>query len=256
MDKPWLIVQYDNRHIQDEYVRLIDLNKQYCKRHDYEYMLETTPYDMPPWWIKVKLVRDLLHTNRYKGVLWLDTDAVIHNHALPIEKLLIQGKSFYYCADCPVWTSEFNAGVWLVTNDTMGNTIMDTWINSYSPNDWTKKDNKWTSSGAWAGSTYEQGAFVKYVKPLFETSIYIYPWQVFQSYEPENDTFSLHFAGELSETYLPKYNAHLYYPKLILYIILCVFSLVSIVIVLYIVDSTYFHMIFSGRSYVRPTRLR
>jgi hypothetical protein len=32
---------------------------------------------LPPWWIKVKLVQELLHS--YKGILWLDVDAVIND---------------------------------------------------------------------------------------------------------------------------------------------------------------------------------
>jgi hypothetical protein len=206
MEKPWIIVQYDNRIIKDEYKSLISQNKAYCKKYGYDHILETKPYDLPPYWIKVRLVKDLLATNKYKGALWLDTDAVIHDHTLSIDELLIEGKSMYYCPDCPRWDQKFNAGVWIIKHDRHGQEILDKWMNSYNPTDWTKNGTKWTTSGTWAGSTYEQGAFTHYIYPQVEQHVHVYPWQILQSYEPGPNTFAMHFAGELTDIYLPKYK--------------------------------------------------
>jgi hypothetical protein len=221
MEKQWVIVQYDNRVIKDTDLKLIDINKNYCLKHGYKHILETKPYYMPPWWIKVKLVKDILSTNNYKGALWLDTDAVIHNQEMCLDNLIKKDKSMYYSGDPPFWDAEFNAGVWLIKNDIYGKEILEKWINSYSPKDWAIENNKWITSGEWAGSTYEQGAFLKYVKPNFEQYVYIYPWQVFQSYEPDVNTFTLHFAGDLYDKYLPAYINQIYYRYIFGKILLC-----------------------------------
>jgi hypothetical protein len=67
----YLILQYDNRPVS-KYKELIKLNKQYCKRHNYEYKFIYKTYNLPPYWIKVYLLDKLLPN--YKGILWLDTD--------------------------------------------------------------------------------------------------------------------------------------------------------------------------------------
>jgi len=235
MDKPWIIVQYDNREVKTEYKILIQQNKAYCAKYGYAHIFETKPYDLPPYWIKVRLIKDLLDTNNYKGAMWLDTDAVIHNHSMSIDDLLLKDKSMYYCRDCPKWNQDFNAGVWIILNDKHGKEILDKWMNSYSEKDWTKENNKWTSSGTWAGTTYEQGAFTQYVRPQFEQYTHMYPWQHLQSYEVSPHTFAMHFAGELSDTYLPWYIFWLYVKSEFIYVIL-----LCVVIILCISYRTFF----------------
>jgi hypothetical protein len=243
MEKPWIIVQYDNRVIEKDLLTLIEINKKYCNQYGYEYILETKPYDLPPWWIKVKLVKDLLDTNQYKGALWLDTDAVIHNAAISLDSLLVKDKSFYYCSDAPVWSSIFCAGVWLIKNDAHGKEILTRWINSYSPNEWVKKDDKWTTLKEWGGPSYEQGAFIEYILPTFQSYTHQYPWQVFQSYEPHSSTFTMHFAGQLSDTYLPNYINRLAYNDALISILFYLFVFLCILSIIYMVFPKWFQPI-------------
>jgi len=208
----WAIVQYDNRELDEHSKIILEKNKLYCKKHGYTHIFETKHYDLPPWWIKVFLVKQIIETKKYKGVLWLDTDAVIHRHDISLDDFLIDGVSFYYSSDIPLWhviTSTdgvFNAGVWLVVNDTNGRQILETWSLSYNSSDWNKNGDKWTTKGKWAGDTYEQGALIKYVIPKFHDTMREYPWQVFQSFRPGPNTFVLHFSGDMSDTLLPIYN--------------------------------------------------
>lgn len=242
MEKPWIIVQYDNRTIEKDFLTFIEINKKYCNKYGYEHILETKPYNLPPWWIKVALVKDRLDTNRYKGALWLDTDAVIHNADRSLDSLLQKDKSFYYCTSAPVWVDQFNAGVWLIKHDTRGMELMEKWIHAYSPNDWTKKDGKWTTPGEWSGPTYEQGALVKYVFPEFESSIHKYPWQVFQSNEPNPLAFTMHFAEKLKMSHMPQYMNQLYtnlWMSILYYLIVCS----CIVAMIYMVRPKWFQSI-------------
>lgn len=256
MGRTWVVIQYDNREIKEENQKLIDLNKAYCSKHGYDHIMETKLYDMPPWWIKIKLVKDILNTHRYEGALWLDTDAVIHNQDKAIDSLILEDKSIYYSGDAPLWNAEFNAGVWLVKDDIRGNEIMEKWMNSYNPKDWSKKDNKWVSSKEWAGPTYEQGAFIKYVKPHFEKYIHVYPWQVFQSYEASDNTFAMHFASNLSDDYLPGYNLKIHYKKhhftYILIVLLLLFIIICFIF-LYYVSPEWLAVV---KNYIRKTWIK
>jgi hypothetical protein len=198
----WAIVQYDNRPLDDASKALLALNKKYCDTHGYTHIFETKTYDLPPYWIKVKLVQEHLHA--YKGIMWLDTDAVVHDQSTPLDAML-NGKTMYYAPDCPRWHSKFNAGVWLIQNTVHGHSIMNSWMNSYSPYDWKMENGKWTTSGPFAGPTYEQGAFEKYIKPRFENHMHVFPWPILQSYEVCPETFTMHFAGDYTDTHLPIY---------------------------------------------------
>lgn len=62
--KPWALVQYDDRPIPNYYQKLIDVNKEYCMKYGYEHILKTEPIDLPPWWIKVQICRDLLNSDK------------------------------------------------------------------------------------------------------------------------------------------------------------------------------------------------
>jgi len=199
----WAIVQYDNRPLNDKYTKLMERNKQYCGKHGYDHIFISQEYDIPPYWRKVKVVQDTLP--KYEGILWLDTDATVYNIDKPLTSFRKEGKSFYYSPDGPLLSSEMNAGVWLVLNDEIGKDIMDEWFNSYSPDNWIRENTKWTSKGDWAGYTYEQGAFVKLVKPVYTQALEIHPWQTFQSFEPSPEAFTFHFAGELEDKYLPTF---------------------------------------------------
>jgi hypothetical protein len=203
--RPWAIVQYDNRPLDTDTKALVARNKSYCDKHGYTHIFETKKYDLPPYWIKVKLVQETLMSRRFSGVLWLDSDAVVHDQEKRLDELVVPNKSFYYCADAPVWDSAFNAGVWLVLNDAMGNTIMESWMGAYDPTTWNEKGGKWTSTGVWAGPTYEQGAFLEYIMPRYDQYMHKYPWSFFQSYEAVPTNFAMHFAGEFSNTHLPGY---------------------------------------------------
>ena len=194
MKKTWAVVQYDNRPLQNIYKVLQQHNINYCKKYGYKYFFISEKYELPPYWIKVKIVQEILKTNKYKGVLWLDMDAVIHDTNISLDSLLIKGKSFYYAPDRPEWNTPFNAGVWFVLNNKIGNAIVDSWINTYKPEYWMEKNGKWITNGPWAGITYEQGSFIHYIKPIYMKYINEFPWHFLQSHEPSEKSFILHFA--------------------------------------------------------------
>jgi len=209
----YAVLQYDNRPLSEEYLILQKSNRDYCERHGYDYLFYQRTFDIPPYWVKVLLVRHILLTGRYKGVLWLDTDAVIHNSSLSLyglTRLKSDRFHFYYSADNPRWSSPFNAGVFLVRNTRIGRHIMDTWLNAYNPLLWTNDvDLGWYTEGDWAGPNYEQGAFVEQVMPVYQQYMCCLPAEVLQGTEISPSAFTLHFAAKLKQ-FIPDYLKTLY----------------------------------------------
>ena len=205
----YLILQYDNRPIQHNLKKLMNMNKQYCLQYKYDYKFIHKEYNLPPYWIKVLLTYTLLP--KYKGILWLDTDACIYNDTIQLTDMIMKDKHFYSSPDNKVWDSPFNAGVFFVLNTKKGLEIMNHWLNTYDEKMWKKQDKKWTASCDWASECYEQGSFVKNILPKYSTYIHSFPWRFFQSFyhnleEDNSCVFTLHFTGVLDEirTFLKK----------------------------------------------------
>jgi len=205
MPGKWLIAQFDNRPLTAEYKVLQARNKEYCRLHGYEYIFSTDDLDLPPYWTKVKMVQNLLRTGKYRGILWLDMDAVVHNLLLKLEDLIRADKCFYYGRESG--RVFFNAGVWLVTSGDEGQRLMDAWMGQYSPEEWhkSKTTGKWRTHGPWSGITYEQGSFTENVLPLFKDLTVCYPYYFMQGRNPERlEAFVLHFMWHYKDL-LPYY---------------------------------------------------
>ena len=194
----WAIIQYDNRKLSTIDKEFCERNKNYANGHNYDYIFVKDGYDAyPPYWAKVAVMRD--HLSKYDGVFWIDTDAVITDFAnRRIEELTDTSKAFIMSPDPPMWDAQFNAGVWGVRNNDVGRAIMSDWMAIYDTiaDQWKQDGTKWTSTGPWAGDSYEQGAFSKHILPKYNSNIAQLDWNVFQDIRPETPgAFALHFAG-------------------------------------------------------------
>ena len=149
---------------------------------------------MPPYWAKVKHVLEQLPN--YKGVFWLDTDAVVVKPD-SIDSFFPETKHMMFSPDATIWANQspFNAGVWMIRNTKQGNEIMSKWMSLYDSSMWRKED-KWNSLGIWAGDTYEQGAFSSHMLPLYRDIVHKLDWSVFQDIKKTDRSFALHFAAE------------------------------------------------------------
>ena len=190
--------------MREDTICLIQQNVKYAVKHQYAYALASQCFShLPPWWIKVFLIEEILRTQNIQGVLWLDSDACIYDHSVKLESLLEGNKSFYMSPDNRVWQAPFNAGVFMVRNDDRGREIMSYWKSLFQPENWSQdpQTRVWQSTGTWAGETYEQGAFGSKVLPRYRDSIKTFKWSFFQSVYSDVDTvddpiFTLHFAAQ------------------------------------------------------------
>ena len=174
---------------------LMNRNKYYAKKWGHEHIFVDSGYeDVAPYWRKVFLVKDILESNKYKGVLWLDTDAAVYKMDIDLNTLLEEGKHFYKSRDATPGNKGFCAGVWFVLNSPTGKEIMSKWAGNYNPNVWKKNIfGRWKTKGEWAGPNYEQGSFIKHIIPAYKASLKEYHHTYLQALEPGNDTFILHF---------------------------------------------------------------
>lgn len=155
----WLIVQYDDRHLSDLDKKFVERNRQYAEKQGYEHKFISEGYkDLPVYWRKVKIVQDMLE-KPYKGVMWLDTDAVVHDMNRTIDSYYKSERGFIKAID-RYGNHIFNAGVWIVKNTPKMKELMENWMNLYKKEDWKNEgDGKWSTNKAWAGNSYEQGSF-------------------------------------------------------------------------------------------------
>ncbi len=220
----WLILQYDNRQVSSEFQLLVQLNRQYAKRHGYEYKFISKQYPMPPYWIKVKLTKDFLEEklpnghHKYKGVMFIDTDAVIVKQEKSLEQLTAPHKDFMAAADInyryfPNQQSPFNAGIFIVRNTMKARKLFDDWMNVYEgvKRFWIFNGTTWHTNGNWAGAFYEQGSFVDQVLPKHGATIDLVNEQILQAqYIPEREpirpeTFVIHFSHTRKNLQLPAF---------------------------------------------------
>ena len=201
----WAIVQYDDRPLKDVDKGLMNRNNHYAKKWNHDYIFKKDGYeDMPPYWRKVFLVKDILESGKYRGALWLDTDAMVYNMETDLNTLVEEGKHFYKSRDATPQNGGFCAGVWFVLNTPTGKEILSKWAEKYNPSVWVKnknrpgvpsknQENPWRTNGIWAGSNYEQGSFIQHIIPTYNNVLKEYPDNYLQSTDPHKDAFILHF---------------------------------------------------------------
>jgi hypothetical protein len=195
-----LITQYDNRPQIElgAFIDLVNQNSEYAKRYGYEYIfINSVNLQISPYWTKVFIVEHYMKYG-YDIVMWLDTDAVIHNFDIKIEELFTDNEVFIFSPDSPPWNSPFNAGVF-ICKGIRGRELMEEW-KSYYPSDlWFESNGKWhCKSDKWSDSAYEQGAFRLNLLPKYANSglLKSYSWEFLQSPYPQPESFTVHFAGE------------------------------------------------------------
>ncbi|PZP48762.1 MAG: hypothetical protein DI595_15135 [Agrobacterium fabrum] len=192
------IVQFDSRppDALGFLAPLILRNSHYAEQHGYEhFFVSRLGMDIPPFWAKPHVVMFYLKSG-YDIVLWLDTDAVVHDLAMPVTRFFVGDEVFIYASDNPVWRSPFNAGVF-ICKGIVALDLMLEWAALYQPDQWEKHENDWRCRDArWAGPAYEQGSFAIKILPKYGQSGLFkqLPWEVLQSPFPVDNSFTLHFA--------------------------------------------------------------
>lgn len=200
-----LLLQIEDRN-DPKLKNLMNQNQKFCSTNsELEYVFLTkSKEDVPPYWAKVFEITKLMkQRNDIDYVMWLDSDALLVNFS-NLKTLLKSNPqySFFCSPDAPIWLSSFNAGAFVVKNNSIGNQIMNVWCTYYPRQNWTNQNGAWSTTGAWAGKDYEQGSFVSYIltNNKFKQHICMQPYFIFQSMSCsfiDPKTISVHLSGFL-----------------------------------------------------------
>jgi hypothetical protein len=159
------IVTFEDRN--DEYIDLHNKNiKLYCDKWNCEYIHATKNTNgTSAYWFKVFLVQELLLTDKYDYVFWMDSDAVINNFNIDL------GKDILHLYDSDIFIAPDNArydvsnsGLFIIRNSEMGKKFLEDWTNSYLP--MCEQENG-KLAGKWAMSCYEQGIMNKLIEEKY-----------------------------------------------------------------------------------------
>lgn len=166
------IVCYDNRlekpnnKSYSDIMKLKERNEAYARMHNYDFIFFSKyPGDqdcMPPYWLKVQIVADVLKSGKYDYVMWIDSDAYVVDTHVRIERLFeVFGRKndfFAFGMDFAPFFADFNAGVWIVKHTPLACQFLEKWLSKYPPTRWYKKAGQWKCKGVWGGQYFEQGS--------------------------------------------------------------------------------------------------
>ena len=112
------------------------INQKYCEDKGYTYVCEknteriTSICDERSFhWGKVKLVQELLDTNKFDYILFLDADAIISDFDQNIEDFIDSDHDMVFTEDVG-YHSSMNTGVFLVKNSEWSKNFLKTWWES------------------------------------------------------------------------------------------------------------------------------
>jgi len=208
--------------------------------------LYKSQYNVAPYWGKVfeidRIISDKSNSN-IDYVFWIDSDAFfLHFNKNKLTDFLnkYSNYSMIITKDHPPWNMKFNAGVFIVKNDSYSREIFSYWKSLYNPNNWWMEGNKWKTDKPYAGDDYEQGAFVTYILSNNQYSAHIksVPYVILNNSsctENTNETIITHLAGRTKDPVKIATCKNVLYNQNygIIYVIICLFLLLLIVLLFY-----------------------
>jgi hypothetical protein len=191
-------VTYEDRN--EEYIDLHNKNvKKYCDKWGYEYLhVKKNDTGISPYWYKVFLVYNLIKTNKYDYVFWMDSDTIINHFNIDLgEDILNKYDSDIFVASDNIKYDVVNAGLFIIKNSDIGRQFLD---------DWTKSYNKMCERGdgglrgVWAMSCYEQGILNKLLIEKYSKNTTFLDGNIFQNNNScFEDVFVMHHYGGKKE---------------------------------------------------------
>jgi hypothetical protein len=195
-----LIVSFDNRK-NLEYIKIHNKNvNDYCKlwkNIEYEFV---DVYDDNIYWYKLILVLEKLKSNKYDYVMWMDSDTIIVNPNLSLNKIINSYSSDIFIGhDKPFYYfNSLCSGVFIIKNSKIGINFIEDCINYYKNS--KCKISNFKLNGIYAQMCYEQGVmnYFIYEKYLKYTTV-LNSDIINNDYECYKNTFILHKYGSTEQ---------------------------------------------------------
>ena len=191
-------VTFEDRN--EEYIDLHNKNiKKYCDKWGYKYLhVKKNDSGISPYWYKVFLVNDLIKTDEYDYVFWMDSDTIINNFNIDLgEDILDKYDSDIFVASDNIKYDVFNSGLFIVRNSEIGRKFMDDWIKEY---DSICEKGNGSLRGVWAMSCYEQGNMNKLIFEKYSKNTTFLDGNIFQNNNScFEEVFVMHHYGGKNE---------------------------------------------------------
>jgi hypothetical protein len=129
-----VLVSYDEGYKRMASYTVRDNIRKYCDLHGYDLHIdyqEKFSNGKPSQWQKIRAARELLETNKYDWVFYLDTDCIIMNSDIKLESFIDDNCSFIvprHCieaVDTPTSEGNIISSQFFVKNDEFGKDILD-----------------------------------------------------------------------------------------------------------------------------------
>jgi hypothetical protein len=200
-----LVLQIEDRSDDSFLNENMRLNKDICQKNNMQYkFLYKSQDNVPPYWAKVFEIDRILNDNtNVDYIFWIDSDAFFINFNKNRLTTFLTKNSEYsmiITKDPPPWKMSFNAGSFIVKNDSYSREIFSYWKSLYNPDNWWIEDNKWKTDKPYAGNDYEQGAFATKIltNSQYSTHIKTVPYYILNNTsctENTKETIVTHLAG-------------------------------------------------------------
>jgi hypothetical protein len=169
----------------------IEKQKQLHPEHEYVYKRlwkcehDRFPHTHNIYWCKLFVVRELLESDRYDYVMWLDSDTILTDSTVDFARVLRSYESHFYAGfdhsdffDGPGRYDYINAGVFIVRNSKVGKKMMRMLTELFNSSNFQRMcvdPSTKALKGMWSGSCYEQGAMNEILERDFRTQVTILP---------------------------------------------------------------------------------
>lgn len=187
-----------------DYLELHNVNlEKYCKLHDYTYLFKdiyNNELNLPIYWKKIQLVLELLNSDKYEYVMWMDSDTIICDMDIKLENILSEKDKSIFIGKNLITTlsKDYNAGVFIIKNDIIGKRFLNDCIDTYLSRYECLDKGIYRLIGDWAGRCYEQGIMNELIKNKYKNNLYVVEeYLIMNNSSPLSTVFILHlFSGE------------------------------------------------------------
>lgn len=193
------------------------ITKKYADKFGYDFIqFNHKDNELPPYWLRVKDLYDLLNQRKYDVIMYLDLDATFYDFDVHIEEVIASNYDFYIGKDpmafkmgIPGFSTIINTGCFIVKNTEWSRNFVKTWLfNCLDDNlnlsaackrNWKLEKNKWKcESCEWAGLNYEQGFLgLLYAGNIHDAQehVCVFEEDVLSNMYPQVKSYVLHMMG-------------------------------------------------------------
>lgn len=171
---------------------------EYCKLHNYTYIFRSSyqnKLNLPIYWKKLQLIKDVLETKKYEYVVWMDSDTLFIDKSIPLDMIL--GESSIYMGKDRNTDFNLNAGVFCIKNNKIGLTFLRECINVYLNREKCKDEKgNYALNGEWSKDCYEQGVMNELIVEKYLEHFSLFDeYMVLNTNAPNTKCFILHLFG-------------------------------------------------------------